>query len=136
MLQWKSISNITEICNIGGDQNYFTQYYFEHLHLSHHIRLDIRQKVFQSMLGLDYSHDFMIINGYLYNKIMKTFTCITHFHGFKDMEPKNVLNIKTNMLENALTVFVNIMEKSIKNKYKTNKLIHRYPFDIYTQKCK
>lgn len=120
MLTYKSILEIEQICNIGGDQNYFTQYYLEYYNLINqnnliHIKLDYNQTIFQSMCCVNFN-DFEFQNGFLYNKVLNTFACFIHFNGFGDEEIKYAIN-KNHEYVNVIEDFLEIMIKSINNHF-------------------
>ena len=106
MLSSKSISDIRELCNIGGDQNFFTQYYLINYNNSKiNIKLDYKQSIFQSMCCVNFN-DFEFHNGYLYNKYLDTYPSFIHFNGFGDNDIKMAINITNNKL-------INIIEESL-----------------------
>lgn len=84
LFQWKSIAEMKRICDDGGDQNYFTEYYIEHFGMlvnsKKMVDLDRRQLIFQSMYKVD-CREFAIMSGRLYNTVLKTFPCFVHFNG-------------------------------------------------------
>lgn len=124
MLTWKSTDEIKEICKTGGDQNYYTKYFFNNK-TNTKIKLDYYQKIFQAMCTVDYFNDLLFLNGRLYNKILHEFPCFTHFMGFWEMDPKMVINLKTNEEENALQIF---LEKMIR-KQRIETIEYKYPYD-------
>ena len=122
MLCWKSRLCIHEICQHGGDQNYFTQYFLEH-HQIKRIRLDTHQRIFQSMCALNYDETFVCKQGKIYNKVLDTFPCILHFNGFRDMKTKMAINLITGKLEPVLEVFTQMIETST-----SSNICYTYPY--------
>lgn len=81
MLNWKPIEEIEHICVLGGDQNYFTQYFLENVLGSNgQLKLDDRQLIFQSMYKIRFP-EFSMVYGRLFNNVLGTFPCFAHFNG-------------------------------------------------------
>lgn len=105
MFQWKTVDEMRQICELGGDQNFFTQYYLEFAtDLVLNIGLDYQQEIFQSLYKVDL-RNFAFFDGRLYNHILKTYPCFVHFNGFRDYGGCLVHN-KTGEQQNAMTVFI------------------------------
>jgi hypothetical protein len=111
MLTSKSIPEIKKICEIGGDQNFFTQYFLENLD-NINIKLDMNQYIFQSMCCVDFA-DFEFQNGVLYNKILNTYPSFIHFNGFGDDEIKTAIDNETNESVDIIAEFVKKKELSM-----------------------
>jgi hypothetical protein len=130
MLKWKPDSEIAVLCEDGGDQNYFTKYFFENeSYMS--IKFDYTQMIFQNVTGVDIN-TFVFRNGHLYNTILHTYPCIIHFNGFFDMDVKTVTDIKTNKDISVLELFMYKLKKSINGKVQT--FNHMPPYGIISQK--
>lgn len=81
MLNWKPIEEIEDICVLGGDQNYFTQYFLENvLGSDGQLKLDDRQLIFQSMYKIRFP-EFSMACARLFNHTLGTFPCFAHFNG-------------------------------------------------------
>ena len=112
MFQWKTVDEMRQMCELGGDQNFFTQYYLEFAtDKVLNIGLDYQQEIFQSLYKVDL-RDFAFFNGRLYNHILRTYPCFVHFNGFRDYGGCLVHN-KTCEHTNAMTVFVEKMSTSL-----------------------
>jgi hypothetical protein len=124
MLKSKNLYEIKELCNIGGDQNFFTYYYLEYYNLIDnnnliHIKLDYNQIIFQSMCCVNFN-DFEFMNGILYNKYLNSYPFFIHFNGFGDNDIKYAVNEKNEYI-NIIEEFLEIMIKSINsNKIQLN----------------
>ena len=105
LYHWKTESEIIEICNDGGDQTYFIQYYLAHC-FSGNCKIDYLQKIFQNMFLVSW-YDFVIKNGRLYNSVLDQYPCFIHFNG---------LSWETDRNENIMNVFVDKLENSISNR--------------------
>lgn len=80
LFEWKPIEEIHKICNLGGDQNYFTQYYLANVN-SENICLDRMQTIFQSVYKLDYSC-IRFENNRVFNTGTMQYPCFVHFNGY------------------------------------------------------
>jgi len=135
MLTWKTREEISNICKVGGDQNYFTQYFFYIKSYSSRIILDIEQKLFQSMCALDYFETFEVLNTTnnnkrIHNKVLNQFPSIIHFNGFGDMEIKKAINKNTGKLENIIYVFIVLISSRLPI---NSNIPYKYPFEIISQ---
>jgi hypothetical protein len=122
MLSWKDRNDIEILCQNGGDQNYFTLYYFD-CHSKENIKLDTNQKIFQSMCNINYFEEMEMKNGKLYNIYTNSFPCILHFNGFGDMDTKKMLTINSEETVECLETFISF----IKDNY-SGKILYKYPF--------
>jgi hypothetical protein len=82
LFAWRSPEETTAICEWGGDQNYFTQYYLEYCRDVRHIVLDDRQMIFQSMYRARLTEFELRPDGRFFNTILQTAPCFVHFNGF------------------------------------------------------
>lgn len=130
MLKWKTDSEILLLCEDGGDQNYFTKYFF-HNESTISIKFDQAQNIFQNVTGVNIN-DFVFRNGHLYNIILDTYPCIIHFNGFFDMEIKTVIDMETNNEVSVLKLFMYKLKKSIGGRVQT--FNHIPPYGIIPQK--
>lgn len=125
MLKWKSVKEIVEICQDGGDQTYFSIYYLEHAFDSFKrefecreknikpydiIKIDTEQNIFQSMYYVNFT-EFYYLNGRLYNSILNKKPCFAHFNGF-NVYDYLITSLKTSLHENVYDVFLSTMKKS------------------------
>jgi hypothetical protein len=78
-LTWKSSEEIEKYCREGTDQYYLMCYFRDH-YKTKRIVLDYGQTIFQVMYGISW-HDFEVIDGRVYNTILKTMPCFLHFNG-------------------------------------------------------
>jgi len=79
---WKTIDEIHEISSLGGDQNYFTQYYLHHAAIpENRVKIDMYQRIFQSMYKIQFE-GIEFVNGRLYNNVLKVKPCFVHFNGY------------------------------------------------------
>jgi hypothetical protein len=78
-LTWKSVDKIEQDCKHGTDQYYLMCYFLEN-YKTKRIMLDYDQTIFQVMYGISW-HDFEIVDGRVYNTILKTVPCFLHFNG-------------------------------------------------------
>lgn len=114
MFQWKTDDEIEEICRLGGDQQYVTQYYLEFAQdESVRIGLDTHQCIFQSMYKVS-CRSFAWFDGRLYNHVLRTYPCFAHFNGFHDYQDE-LVHCMTGRRENAMDVFVRKMQTSLQN---------------------
>ena len=126
MLKWKSVKEIVEICQDGGDQTYLSIYYLEHAFDSFKrelecreknikpydiIKIDIEQNIFQSMYNVKFI-EFYYLNGRLYNSILNKKPCFAHFNGF-NVYDSLITSMKTSLCENVYDVFLSTMKKSL-----------------------
>ena len=113
MLKWKSVKEITAICEDGGDQTYFSLYYLEHALQDKRkwIRLDEKQEIFQSMYRIDFT-DFYFKGGRLCNNVLHTQPCFAHFNGF-GIYGNKIVSLETEKQENVYEVFIDKMIKSM-----------------------
>jgi hypothetical protein len=114
MFQWKTEEDIRNIINLGGDQNFFTQYYLEFANSDNdvNIGLDWKQNIFQSLYKVDLK-DFCFFDGRLYNHCLKTYPCFVHFNGFRDYGGY-LVNILNEQRKDAIEAFLEEMDKSRK----------------------
>ena len=121
MFAWKTDQEIEDICALGGDQHFFTQYYLHHYdemssHLSlHHMKgglvcLDEYQRIFQSLYKVTL-RSFVFLEGRLYNHVLKTYPCFVHFNGFHDYNSEIIHN-ETGEHVQAMQQFVENMKNS------------------------
>jgi len=111
MFQWKSVDEIREICELGGDQNFFTQYYLTFaLDPVVNVGLDDKQTVFQNLYKVDLA-DFAFFGGRLYNHRLRSYPCFVHFNGFKDYGGC-LIQEGTGVRREAMTVFMEKMTQS------------------------
>jgi hypothetical protein len=82
LFAWRSPADADAICEWGGDQNYFTQYYLENGRDAAHIVLDDRQVIFQSMYRARLTEFELRPDGRLFNTVLQTAPCFVHFNGF------------------------------------------------------
>jgi hypothetical protein len=135
VLQWKSAEDMERISQLGGDQNYFTQYYLEHVGPRRHdgsvpdrvpaVCLDVQQRIFQSLYKVSLHH-MVFLEGRLYNHTLKTYPCFVHFNGSRDyheefIHEKDGLRFKVR----AMDAFVGKMIKS--RKYGNACMEYRWP---------
>lgn len=80
LYNWKPLDEIHEISKLGGDQNYFTEYYLNHA-LNTPIKIDMYEKIFQSMYKIHYE-GIEFRNGRLYNNVLEQEPCFVHFNGY------------------------------------------------------
>ena len=114
MLQWKTDTEIEEMCRLGGDQQYVTQYYLEFVHDdSVRIGLDVRQLMFQSMYKVSL-RSFGWFDGRLYNHVLQSYPCFAHFNGFHDYQ-NELVHCLSGKRENAMDVFVRKMQQSMQH---------------------
>lgn len=126
MLKWKSVKEIAEMCQDGGDQNYFSIYYLEHAFDSFKrelecrekniepydvIKIDTEQNIFQSMYNVKFT-EFYYLNGRLHNSILNKKPCFAHFNGF-NVYKYLITSLKTSSHENVYDVFLSTMKKSM-----------------------
>ena len=81
MLQWKPFDEIYELCELGGDQNYVTQYFLEHVLINPRIRLDHKQQMFQNLHKVELS-ECSFRQGRFHNNVLGTWPCFVHFNGY------------------------------------------------------
>ena len=108
MLTFQSMEDIKTLCQEGGDQNYFTQYYLNH---DLAVKLDVNQTIFQSMCCVQFQ-DFEFQNGYLYNKILDTYPSFIHFNGFGDDKIKCCFDTNQNRMVDVIKTFYEKMKIS------------------------
>ena len=127
LLLWKPLEEIHIICEKGGDQNYFSEYYLEYgLDNDKGLKIDVGQQLFQSMNKTEFG-DFEFINGRLHNKILNNFPCFAHFNGF-NMYNMQIVNLHSFVKEQCCEVFLNKVKASIVSGYES--LHYSVPFFI------
>lgn len=136
MLSWKTEQEIETISDLGGDQNYFTQFYLAHARdrtvqdggrLLWKIRLDTHQSLFQNMCKVNIP-EFAMVDGRLYNTVLAELPCIVHLNGYKDFHDC-LLNTETNTQEPVMDIFTNTARVSREARSFFN-LPYRHPFWI------
>ena len=136
MLSWKSEEEIETISDLGGDQNYFTQYFLAHARerivqdngqFLWKIRLDTHQSLFQNMCKVNIP-DFAMVDGRLYNTVLAELPCIVHLNGYKDFHDC-LLNTDTNNKEPVMDIFTNKSKES-REDHSFFVLPYRHPFWI------
>ena len=82
LFDWKPVEEIIDIIQLGGDQNYFTEYYLEYACVTEkRIKVDMFQRIFQSVYKI-YFEDIEFKNGRVVNTILKETPCFVHFNGY------------------------------------------------------
>lgn len=76
-LNWKPLEEITTMCEVGGDQTYFAEYYLSN---PHKVALDYKQEIFQNMFFVGWG-EILFVNSRVYNKTLQTSPCFLHFNG-------------------------------------------------------
>jgi hypothetical protein len=121
MLEWKEVEEIKRICELGGDQNYFTHFFLEHaLDADVGVKLDWRQLIFQSLYRIRFP-ELSMVHGRLFNEVLGTFPCFAHFNGLNLYDYKMV-NESSGQVENMMDAMVHDKEESF---CKTIKLEYR-----------
>jgi hypothetical protein len=128
MFNWKTEEEIRTICADGGDQNYFTEYFLSHS--SSHIKIDINQKIFQSMYKVNLN-EFEFVQGRLHNKILNCNPCFAHFNGY-NMYNMQIKDIYTNETGDLRDIFLALREKSITDSsYRSIDINYQVPYFIW-----
>jgi len=82
LFKWKTVEEIIDIIQLGGDQNYFTEYYLEFACVPEkRIKVDMFQRIFQSAYKL-YFEDIEFKNGRVVNTVLNETPCFVHFNGY------------------------------------------------------
>ena len=82
LFNWKPVEEIVEIIKLGGDQNYFTEYYLEFACIPEkRIKIDMFQRIFQSIYKM-YFEEIEFKNGRFVNTILNETPCFVHFNGY------------------------------------------------------
>ena len=111
MFAWKTDQEIEDMCTLGGDQHFFTQYYLhDYDEMSPHVCLDEFQRIFQSLYKVPL-RSFVFLEGRLYNHSMKTYPCFVHFNGFHDYR-REIIHNETGERVLAMQQFIENMKKS------------------------
>ena len=131
MLTWKPLDQIQEICVVGGDQNYVTQYYLEHVLTEPRIQLDTKQLVFQNLHKVEltecsYSH------GRFHNDVLDTWPCFVHFNGYNYYDFQ-LMNQETGQLENILDACIDMSNKSLVSPAQQHTIHYSVPYFIVYQ---
>lgn len=114
MFSWKTVDEMRQICESGGDQNFFTQYYLEFaLDDALNIGLDFKQEIFQSLYKVNL-REFAFFYGRPYNHILRTYPCFVHFNGYRDYGGC-LRHTTTDERQDAMTVFIHKMLDSVEN---------------------
>jgi hypothetical protein len=128
LLAWKPLDEIHAICEKGGDQNYFTEYFLAFgADAAKKLKIDVAQNIFQSMNKIEFG-DFEFVDGRLRNKILDTTPCFAHFNGYNTYKLE-IMNLHTYTRENALDVFVSKARNS-RDGDKRETLHYSVPFFI------
>lgn len=104
LFNWKSYDNIYKICEDGGDQSYFTEYFIAKY--SDKIKLDTECLIFQNMHLVNWN-ELNFNNGKLYNNILNKKPCFIHFNGGTWQQ---------NNRENIMPIFIEKMKSTLENK--------------------
>ena len=124
MFAWKNDQEIEDICSLGGDQHFFTQYYLHHIPKDdsaasqkcgvqmNTVCLDEYQRIFQSLYKVPL-RSFVFLEGRLYNHSLKTYPCFVHFNGFHDYKEEIIHNETVEHVP-AMQQFIENMKKSLK----------------------
>lgn len=130
MLQWKSVEEIIDICEDGGDQTYISMYYLQNaMDESLKIKIDHQQTIFQSMYRVDF-REFNFKNGRLCNTVLQTKPCFAHFNGFV-LYGNMIISLDTEMKENVYDVFISKFMKSIATANEIFELNYRVLFFLF-----
>jgi hypothetical protein len=116
LFTWKTEEEMARIIELGGDQNYFTQYYLEYgantdPKMGPRVCVDAHQRIFQSLYKVDLA-DFAFFRGRFYNHVLSTYPCFVHFNGYKDYGWQ-LKNRDTGKMRNAMDVFLDHIGTSI-----------------------
>jgi hypothetical protein len=104
IFEWKTPEDTEIICQAGGDQNYFTEYFLEYSQDEEKkVIIDASQTLFQSMHKIEFG-DFEFHQGRVYNKILETYPAFVHFNSY-NLYGMSILNLHTNEKENCCQVF-------------------------------
>ncbi len=93
-LSWMPMEDIDRMCQVGGDQTYFAEYY---LSFPNKVTLDYKQEIFQNMFFVGWS-EMLFVNSRVYNKTLQTSPCFLHFNG-QSHGSTNSLNIMPDIVE-------------------------------------
>jgi hypothetical protein len=111
MLTWKPLDQIKDICILGGDQNYVTQYYLEHaLTTDNRIKLDTEQVLFQNLHKVDLA-ECSFRGGRFHNDVLDTWPCFVHFNGYNYYDFM-LVHQETGVSENILDACMLLSEES------------------------
>ena len=102
LMLWKDHTTIERICENGGDQTYFIEYFLQNP--SEKIRLDTYQKIFQNMHWVSWN-EFYIQNGRFVNTILNEKPCFIHYNGgtWQTNDKQNILPIAVQKLKESVT---------------------------------
>jgi len=105
LMNWKSLNEIIDICNDGGDQSYFTEYYLN----NKNVKLDIYQKIFQSMHKVSWK-EIEFVNKRIRNTVLNELPCFIHFNGgsFQTIERKDISEIVVERLLKSKNIPLNL----------------------------
>jgi hypothetical protein len=82
LFDWKPVEEIIEIIKLGGDQNYFTEYYLHFANVPEkRIKIDMFQRIFQSVYKM-FFEDIEFKNGRVVNTVLCEKPCFVHFNGY------------------------------------------------------
>jgi hypothetical protein len=127
LLYWKEEEEMRIICQEGGDQNYVTEYFLEHMKDSK-CCLDMKQRIFQSFYKVEFG-EFEMIRGRIHNKILNEYPCFSHFNGFNFYQ-NQICHIPTNKNENIMEVFVGLFLQSREKMDTIIEIPYRVPYHI------
>lgn len=111
MLEWKSETEIMEICQDGGDQSYFIEYMLNH---PEEVELDTRAEMFLNMHRVDWKKMDINTEGKIENKELGNVPCVVHFNGG---------SWQTDKKENILSIITKCKEKKESRLWKEHKQI-------------
>jgi hypothetical protein len=102
VLEWKDTKTIASICENGGDQTYFIEYFLHNP--SPRIKLDHFQKIFQNMHWVSWN-EFYIQRGRFINTILNEKPCFIHYNGgtWQTNDKQNILPIAVEKLKDSMT---------------------------------
>ena len=116
MFSWKTMDVVEKMIELGGDQNFFTQYYLEFADIGHDdvvVAIDDHQRIFQSLYKVDLA-DFSFHRGRLYNHVLRTYPCFAHFNGYRDYGWQ-LYDIERGVMQNAMDNILGGMHQSVRD---------------------
>ena len=93
LFNWKNDKDVVKICENGGDQNYFMEYYIGN-YSKENMSIDSKSLIFQNMHLISWNEVYFK-NGDLFNSIMQTKPCFIHFNGsvWQTQEGENIMPV-------------------------------------------
>jgi hypothetical protein len=128
LFAWRTLEEIEQICVDGGDQSFFTEYYFAHAHNRAAVQLDESQTIFQCVNKVELSSFEMRPDRRVRNTVLDQTPCFMHFNGFSGYSMQ-ARSLETGECEDVRDIFPALAAKAALTG-KCVPVYYRTPFNI------